>query len=170
MRPIPCPTAGSVVQGHLRRILIPPGGITSANDRNNPMTESSAEIADIIIDCSDPELVATFWASLLGRPIVGRKGPYVWLKSLRGAAGLDFQRVAELKVGKNRVHFDISGSDIRAVKERIEALGGQQIDGYEDGGFLVMADPEGNEFCVVPAGPIDFDEEGRTHYFQDLRP
>ena len=133
------------------------------------MTESSAEIADIIIDC-DPELVATFWASLLGRPIVVRKGPYVWLKSLMGAAGLGFQRVAELKVGKNRVHLDISGSDIRAVKERIEALGGQQIDGYEDGGFLVIADPEGNEFCMVPAGPIDFDEEGRTHYFEDLRP
>jgi predicted enzyme related to lactoylglutathione lyase len=66
------------------------------------------------------------------------------------------------------VHLDISGPNIRAVKDRIEALGGQQIDGYEDGGFLVMADPEGNEFCVVPAGPIDFDEEGRTHYLEDL--
>jgi hypothetical protein len=44
------------------------------------MSETSAEIADIVIDCSDTELVATFWASLLGRPIVGRKGPYVWLK------------------------------------------------------------------------------------------
>ena len=134
------------------------------------MTETSAEIADIIIDCSDPELVATFWASLLGRPIVGRKGPYVWLKRVRGAGGLGFQRVAEPKVGKNRVHLDISGPDIKAVKDRIAALGGQQIDGYEDGGFLVMADPEGNEFCVVPTGPIDFDEEGRTHYLEDLRP
>jgi predicted enzyme related to lactoylglutathione lyase len=74
------------------------------------------------------------------------------------------------KVGKNRVHVDISGPDIIAVKARIEALGGQQIGGYEDGGFLVMADPEGNEFCVVPTGPIDFDEEGRTHYLKNLPP
>ena len=132
------------------------------------MTETSAEIAEIIIDCSDPELVATFWASLLGRPIVGRKGPYVWLKSLRGGAGLGFQRVVEQRVGRNRVHLDISAPDVRVVKDRIEALGGQQIDGYEDGGFLVMADPEGNEFCVVPTGPIDFDEQGRTHYLADL--
>jgi predicted enzyme related to lactoylglutathione lyase len=132
------------------------------------MTETSVEIADIIIDCSDPELVATFWASLLGRPIVGRKGPYVWLKRLRGGTGLGFQRVVEVKVGKNRVHFDISGPDISAVKERIEAWGGQQIDGYEDGGFLVMTDPEGNEFCVVPTGAVDFDEEGRTSYLEDL--
>ena len=132
------------------------------------MTETSVEIADIIIDCSDPELVATFWASLLGRPIVGRKGPYVWLKRLRGGTGLGFQQVVEVKVGKNRVHLDISGPDISAVKERIEALGGQQMNGYEDGRFLVMTDPEGNEFCVVPAGAVDFDEEGRTHYLEDL--
>jgi predicted enzyme related to lactoylglutathione lyase len=132
------------------------------------MTETNVEIADIMIDCSDPELVATFWARLLGRPIVGRKGPYVWLKRLGGGAGLGFQRVSELKIGKNRVHLDISAPDIRAVKDRIEALGGQQIDGYEDGGFLVMADPEGNEFCVVPMGTVDFDEEGRTRYLEDL--
>jgi predicted enzyme related to lactoylglutathione lyase len=132
------------------------------------MTETSAEIADIIIDCSDAELVATFWASLLGRPVVGRKGPYVWLESLRGAAGLGFQRVVEPKVGKNRVHLDVSAPDIRAVKDRIEALGGRQINGYEDGGFLVMEDPEGNEFCVVPSGPTDFDDEGGTHYLADL--
>jgi predicted enzyme related to lactoylglutathione lyase len=132
------------------------------------MAETSVEIADIIVDCSDPELVATFWASLLGRPIVGRKGPYVWLKRLRGGAGLSFQQVPERKIGKNRVHFDVSGPDIRAVKDRIEALGGRQLDGYQDGGFLVMADPEGNEFCVVPSSAVDLDEQGRTHYLEDI--
>ena len=132
------------------------------------MAEANVEVADIIIDCSDPELVAAFWSGLLGRPIVGRKGPYVWLKRLRGGAGLGFQRVAELKAGKNRVHLDVSGADISAIKDQVEALGGHRIDGYEDGGFLVMADPEGNEFCVVPAGTVDFDEEGRAHYVEDL--
>ena len=73
-------------------------------------------------------------------------------------------------VDKNRGHLDISAPDIRAVKSRIEALGGQQMSGYEDGGFLVMADPEGNEFCVVSTGPIDFGEEGRTHYLETYDP
>lgn len=68
------------------------------------------------------------------------------------------------------MHLDISGPDIGIVKDRVEALGGRQLDGYESGGFLVMADPEGNEFCVVPSGPIEFDDEGRTHYLEDLRP
>jgi hypothetical protein len=77
--------------------------------------------------------------------------------------------VVELKVIKNRVHLDISGRDISAIKERVEVLGGRQIQGYESGGFLVMADPEGNEFCVVPSGPIAFDAAGRTRYFRDLR-
>jgi predicted enzyme related to lactoylglutathione lyase len=132
------------------------------------MAETNVEIVDIVIDCTDPELVATFWESLLGRPIVGRKGPYVWLKRLRDGAGLGFQRVVEPKMGKNRVHLDISGPDISALKDRIEALGGQQIHEYDEGGFLVMADPEGNEFCVVPTGTVDFDDEGRAHYLEDL--
>lgn len=55
------------------------------------MAEFNAEIADITIDCTDPELVATFWATLLGRPIEGRKGPYVWLKRLGGGTGMGFQ-------------------------------------------------------------------------------
>jgi hypothetical protein len=134
------------------------------------MTDGSAAIVDVIIDCSDPEIVASFWAGVLARPVAGRKGPYVWLTRLRGEAGLGFQQVAEPKLGKNRVHLDVSGPDLSALRERIRALGGQEIDGYEDGGFLVMADPEGNEFCVVPNGPIDFDEEGRTRYRENLLP
>ena len=37
-------------------------------------------------------------------------------------------------------------------------------DQYDDGGFLVMADPEGNEFCVIPEGTFELDDEGRAHY------
>ena len=49
------------------------------------MVESGFEITDIIIDCSDPDRLATFWSAVLGRPIEGRKGPYVWLKRQPGA-------------------------------------------------------------------------------------
>ena len=58
-------------------------------------------IKDLVIDCADPRRVAQFWSELLGRPIAGGTGPYLWLA--RGAGpGLAFQRVTEAKSGKNR--------------------------------------------------------------------
>ena len=132
------------------------------------MAEPDFEITDIIIDCSDPERLASFWADLLGRPIEGRKGPYVWLQRPEAGAGVGFQRVAEPRTGKNRVHLDLAAPDLVAAKHRIEALGGRRVGGYEGGGFLVMADPEGNEFCVIPTAPFHFDEHGRTDYLDNL--
>lgn len=90
------------------------------------------------------------------------------MKRPTGAPGLGFQKVAEAKAGKNRVHLDISVADLVVAKARIEALGGCRIEGYESGGFLVMTDPEGNEFCLVPAAPFRFDESGRADYLDKL--
>jgi predicted enzyme related to lactoylglutathione lyase len=132
------------------------------------MAESDAKIADILVDCSDPELLASFWAELLGRPIAGRMGPYVWLQYSEAAPGFGFQKVSQPKTGKNRMHIDISVSDVAATKVRIEALGGWRVTGYERGGFLVMADPEGNEFCVIPSAPFHFDDDGRADYLDNL--
>ena len=127
------------------------------------MDEPRVEVCDVIVDCADPERVAAFWAELLGRPIEGRKGPYVWL-TRRNGVGFGFQRVSEPKTAKNRVHIDVSAPDVAEAQARIVALGGSRVTGYEAGGFLVMADPEGNEFCVVPVAPFDFDDEGHTDY------
>jgi predicted enzyme related to lactoylglutathione lyase len=131
------------------------------------MADSKVDITDIIMDCADPERLAGFWSALLERPIKGRKGPYVWLTRSTGGIGLGFQQVEEGKRNKNRVHFDISGPDIGEIKDQIEALGGRPLDGYDDGGFLVMADPEGNEFCVVPEA-FSFDASGRADYLDRL--
>jgi hypothetical protein len=130
------------------------------------MVEVNVVLTDIIVDCNDPENVAGFWSSLLQRPIEGRKGPYVWLARTNGI-GLGFQRVHENKQGKNRVHIDVSGPEIAQIKDRVEALGGSRVEGYDQGGFLVMADPEGNEFCVVPE-QFEFDDSGRTDYLDEL--
>jgi predicted enzyme related to lactoylglutathione lyase len=121
------------------------------------MAEFELEIGDIIIDCADPSSLASFWADLLGRPIAGSNGPYVWLKYSAHAPGVGFQKVSRPKTGKNRVHLDLYASDVAAAKRRIEALGGRRVDGFESGGFLVMADPEGNEFCVLPSAPFELD-------------
>jgi|SRR5438067_8464395 len=132
------------------------------------MVEPGVEIPDIIIDCLDPVRLAAFWADLLGRKVGGNKGPYVWLKRPAGATGVGFQKVTEPTAHKNRVHLDISVPDLVAAKTRIEALGGYRVAGYERGGYLVMADPEGNEFCLIPAAPFEFDEQGRTDYLDQL--
>jgi predicted enzyme related to lactoylglutathione lyase len=92
----------------------------------------------------------------------------VWLHRPERAVGVGFQKVTQPKSGKNRVHLDLAGSDVAEVRMRIEALGGRRVEGFERGGFLVMADPEGNEFCVVPREPFEFDEQGRTDYLDDV--
>jgi predicted enzyme related to lactoylglutathione lyase len=132
------------------------------------MSEADFEIVDVIIDCADPNRLGAFWADVLGRRVDGSKGPYVWLERSPGAIGFGFQKVAEPKVEKNRVHLDIAVNDLVEAKARIEELGGRRVHGYESGGFLVMADPEGNEFCLVPVEPFEFDESGRTDYLDGL--
>ncbi|MFE6782037.1 VOC family protein [Streptomyces sp. NPDC057677] len=127
------------------------------------MEESSMQINALIIDAADPERLAAFWSELLGRPVVGRMGPYVWLQRERGL-GLGFQRSDKPKSGKNRMHFDVTSPNPTAEQQRVEALGGRRLDGYAAGGFLVMADPEGNEFCIIPEGPFELDDEGCADY------
>jgi predicted enzyme related to lactoylglutathione lyase len=108
-------------------------------------------LAMVIVDCADPEHLAAFWGELLGRKISHRGEPYVGLEwAPRFGAGLVFQRVSEPKTGKNRVHVDVICQDIPATVARVEELGGRRADGYAEGNFVVMLDPEGNEFCLVP--------------------
>ncbi|MET8940242.1 VOC family protein [Streptomyces rubiginosohelvolus] len=130
---------------------------------NANSTTSRMRINALIVDAADPERLATFWSELLGRPVVGRTGPYVWLRREQGL-GLGFQRTDAPRRSKNRMHFDVSAPDPAAEQRRVEALGGRRLEGYDDGGFLVMGDPEGNEFCVIPEGPFELDDDGRTDY------
>jgi predicted enzyme related to lactoylglutathione lyase len=130
------------------------------------MTDAQLDIKDLIIDCAEPERLASFWGQLLGRPIAARTGPYVWLKRENGL-GMGFQQVTEPKAGKNRMHFDLASNDPAAQQRRVESLGGRRLEEYESGGFLVMADPEGNEFCIIPKGPFDVDDEGYASYLNN---
>jgi predicted enzyme related to lactoylglutathione lyase len=113
----------------------------------------------------DPERLAAFWGALLGRRVRKRRGPYVFLATghARGTH-LGFQRVPEPKRGKNRVHPDLICQDVSATAAHVEALGGTRVQDVATGGFLVMADPEGNEFCLLPKGPLHIDTEGHAHY------
>jgi predicted enzyme related to lactoylglutathione lyase len=107
----------------------------------------------LVIDCVDPEALASFWAGALGYVVVGAEGNYVALvPDGRPGPNLLLQRVAEEKTTKNRVHLDIKVPDVEGLVERLEGLGARRA---EDGvrselgaTWVVMLDPAGNEFCV----------------------
>jgi predicted enzyme related to lactoylglutathione lyase len=111
----------------------------------------------LVLDCADPEKLAEFWAPALGYVNLGTVGSYVALFP-DGAPGpkLLLQRVEEPKAVKNRMHFDIEVADIEAEAARLIALGATrgQPDTLSEHGttWILMTDPEGNEFCICDAG------------------
>jgi predicted enzyme related to lactoylglutathione lyase len=79
----------------------------------------------------------------------------VWLGGLgSGGPRLGFQRVPEAKTVKNRMHLDLAVPDPEALKARVVELGGSRLADHKEGRvrWTVMADPEGNEFCVTKKG------------------
>ena len=111
----------------------------------------------LVLDCADPEALARFWSAAIGYKTVGGAGNYVMLVDAAGhQPKLLLQRVAEPKAGKNRVHFDIETPNVDDEVSRLEALGAQRLapGAIEEHGtrWVIMADPEGNEFCVCNAG------------------
>ena len=111
----------------------------------------------LVLDCSDPQTLAEFWSAALGYRNVGSAGTYVLLVDEAGnQPKLLLQQVTEPKQVKNRVHFDIETPAVDEEVARLEALGAVrlQAEAIEEHGnrWVVMADPEGNEFCVCSAG------------------
>ncbi len=111
----------------------------------------------LVLDCADPQRLAEFWAAALEYVSVGSAGSYVALYPRDGSGPkLLLQRVEESKASKNRMHIDIETSDIQVESDRLIALGARQVcDGpcTEHGStWILMADPEENEFCVCDNG------------------
>jgi predicted enzyme related to lactoylglutathione lyase len=111
----------------------------------------------LVLDCAEPDTLAEFWSAAIGYVTLGGAGNYVVLVDETGRQPkLLLQRVEEPKAGKNRMHFDIETPTVDEEVERLEGLGARRIvdDAIEEHGnrWVVMADPEGNEFCVCNAG------------------
>lgn len=111
----------------------------------------------LVLDCGEPEVLAEFWSSALGMERLGSAGNYVMLVSPSGALPkLLLQRVGEPKGAKNRMHLDIEVRDVDAEVSRLEGLGARrsESDARAEHGtrWVIMADPEGNEFCVCDGG------------------
>jgi predicted enzyme related to lactoylglutathione lyase len=115
----------------------------------------------LTVDCSDPELVAGFWEAALGYRRTYEDDTEVAIAAPDGS-GFDllFLRVPDAKQVKNRLHLDLRPDDRDAEVARLEALGATRapIGQNGDESWVVLADPEGNEFCVLrvlgPGEPV----------------
>jgi predicted enzyme related to lactoylglutathione lyase len=109
----------------------------------------------IVLDCADPDTLAIFWAEALSYEVKGTMEQYALVAPKPGMPGvrLLLQGVAEPKTVKNRVHLDLHTNDLAEEVARLVALGARLLEEEPRAmgrtRWHVLADPEGNEFCVV---------------------
>jgi predicted enzyme related to lactoylglutathione lyase len=120
------------------------------------MSAMDANSISLVLDCRDPQVLAQFWAPALGYRDVGSVENYTLLVPDDGAGPrLLLQRVPEAKSAKNRMHLDIHTGDIEVEAARLEQLGAQRVEAEQQSehghAWVLMTDPEGNEFCVCDA-------------------
>jgi predicted enzyme related to lactoylglutathione lyase len=118
----------------------------------------TSTLSEVLIDCDDCERVAQFWCAVLGWEVLDRDEEEgdVEIGSPDERIRLLFLPVSEAKTIKNRIHLDVHAvdGDQEAEVERLIGLGAThaQVGQTGDESWIVLADPEGNEFCVL-AGP-----------------
>lgn len=138
---------------------------TAGRDRSlvasNPM---DIRIQCVVVDAHDCGLLARFWSAVLGWRITYESDGEWVIEPPAGSAEDDvapdllFVQVPDDKVVKNRLHLDLRPKDQAAEVDRIVGLGATHADvGQRDVRWVVLADPEGNEFCVLPPLPPDDD-------------
>ncbi len=132
----------------------------------------------VIVHCREPRLLAAFWAEALGWIISIDDDQESVVEPQPGSRedcvvpDLLFIRVAEPRHGQNRLHLDLRPEDQAAEVARLEGLGAARADvGQGDEvSWQVMADPEGNEFCVLAPYPPDVREQWQAQYDAYQRP
>jgi catechol 2,3-dioxygenase-like lactoylglutathione lyase family enzyme len=112
----------------------------------------ASRLFSVVIDTHDPLALAQFWAAALGLRIVSEDPEEVMVGADEASfPGLCFLLVPDTKVIKNRLHLDLAPDDRDAEVERLIGLGATRAEVGQgaDATWVVLADPEGNEFCVL---------------------
>jgi hypothetical protein len=107
---------------------------------------------ELVIDSREPMAIARFWSNVLGYEIHEEGDVALLEPTEERAPSLVFVPVPEVKKVKNRVHIDVNPTDRTRDDEveRIVGLGARRVDiGQGEVSWVVLADPEGNEFCVL---------------------
>jgi len=113
----------------------------------------ASTFTELIVDAADPRGLADFWCAVLGWQVTEDDEEGVEIAAGAGARpAIVFVPVPEPKTVKNRVHIDVNptGCDQAEEVERVLALGARPVDvGQGEQPWVVLADPEGNEFCIL---------------------
>jgi predicted enzyme related to lactoylglutathione lyase len=112
----------------------------------------------VVVDAHNCEVEARFWSGVLGWRITHQTDNEWAIEPPEGSPEADvapdilFVKVPDEKIVKNRLHFDLRPKDQDAEVRRIIELGATRADiGQTEVSWVVLADPEGNEFCVLQA-------------------
>lgn len=117
------------------------------------MSQRIGVLGSVVINVTDIDAQKEFWSSFLG---VGVRqefpGFFCWFEPQQeGGVSVALQTSPDPGAAAGRVHLDTSVPDIAAARAQIEALGGTHVEDHEVEGFqwTIMADPEGNRFCIA---------------------
>jgi hypothetical protein len=113
----------------------------------------------LCVDAAEPRKIASFWEAALGWRRTSDEDYGVCIEPPKGspedgvAPDILFLKVPEDKEVKNRLHLDLRPKDQAAEVARLEALGARRVDVGQsaESTWVVLADPDGNEFCVLRA-------------------
>jgi predicted enzyme related to lactoylglutathione lyase len=148
-------TPADVGQGDVPwTVLADPEGNEFCVLEPRPVYRDTGPIAAVVVDCADPRAMAGFWGAAMDWTVHEAGDGLARLRSATGTGPyLEFVRTPDAKTVKNRVHLDLRpypGDDQAAEADRVRALGATDVDlGQGDVPWTVLADPEGNEFCVL---------------------
>jgi hypothetical protein len=137
----------------------------------------AAFVHNVVFDARQPRRLGRFWSQVTGYTVADERDDFVRLRSPSpahaGPRQLLFIRVEDPAPGKNRVHIDLASPALDAEIDRLVDLGAMPVDGLEDGRprrregngirWVVLRDPEGNEFCLGADPEPDPDpDDGRS--------
>jgi predicted enzyme related to lactoylglutathione lyase len=112
------------------------------------------QVYEIVMDCQDPPVLGRFWADVLSYEIAEEDADVTYIEDPQNVGpAMCFNKVDETKTSKNRLHLDLNVDEdaMENEIERLTTLGARRVNiGQNDETFwAVLADPEGNEFCLV---------------------
>ena len=113
--------------------------------------EAVGTLYSFVLDVNDLDTCARFWSEMLGEEVSYKSDRYCRIGRGDDPPSLLLQKVPEPHERKNRAHIDLDVADLGSAVRRAENLGGSKVGGLIEYGitWAVMADPDGNEFCLV---------------------
>jgi len=114
-------------------------------------SEPVGTLHTIVLDVNDLESCAGFWSAVLGKEISFKVDKYCRIGAGNDRPSLLLQKVSEQHEHKNRAHIDLGVTDLESAVLRVVDRGGTKLDEISEYGirWTVMANPDGNEFCLV---------------------